>query len=154
MRILFIAAEAAPLAKVGGLGDVVGSLPGALNQIGHDVRLIIPRYGAIDIPQFSVKTVIRSLDVQVGQAIEPVALQVTNLPNGITVYLVDSPNFSASTEVYTSDDLQRFLLFCRAVLQVLPKLKWQPDVVHCHDWHTALVPMWLHEAHPDYTSLQ
>jgi len=153
MKILFVAAEAAPLAKVGGLGEVIGSLPKALNRIGHDVRLIIPKYGTIDPDKYHMKSVIDELNVQDMQAVKPVILRVTTLPEEVTVYLVDSYDFSSSCEIYGRDDLQRFLLFCRSVVGVLPRLDWQPEIIHCHDWHTALIPMWLNRSNSRYASI-
>jgi starch synthase len=153
MKILFVAAEAAPLAKVGGLGEVIGSLPKALNRIGHDVRLIMPRYGTIDPVKYHIKSVIDDLDIQNTQAVKPITLRVTTLPEGVTVYLVDSYDYSISCEIYGKDDLQRFLFFCRAVVEIMPRLDWQPEIIHCHDWHTALIPMWLNKSNSCYASV-
>ena len=153
MRILFVAAEATPLAKVGGLGDVIGSLPKALNLLGHDVRVIMPRYGIIDVAKYQVTTVIDNLIVQTMKVSKPVALRLAELPQGIKIYLVDNDDFSNSQEVYGKNDLQRFFFFCQAVLEILPKLEWQPEIVHCHDWHTALIPWWLKKSNYRYSSV-
>lgn len=153
MKILFVAAEAAPLAEVGGLGEVIGSLPKALNQLGHDVRLIIPRYGTIDAAQYPMESVIEGLNIQNMQATKSLNLRVTKLPDKIMAYLVDGHDFSRSCEIYGRDDLQRFLFFCRSVVEMLPKLDWQPEIIHCHDWHTALIPMWLSKNNSRYTSV-
>jgi len=153
MKILFVAAEVAPLAKVGGLADVIGSLPKALSELGNDVRVMMPRYGVIDAVKYPVMPVIDDFNVRVMKTTKPVALKATDLSDKVKVYLVDSDDFSSSSEVYGKGGLERFFLFCRAVLEILPGLNWQPEIVHCHDWHTALIPLWLRENGYHYVSL-
>jgi len=144
MRILFVAAESTPLVKIGGLADVVGSLPKALTHLGHDVRVMLPRYGVIDI-NGKMQSVIDDLYVEMPEGKSPFTLQLADSFGEIIFYLVDNPEFSSSDKVYGPDELRHFLLFDKAVVKLLPELEWEPDVVHCHDWHTALVPMWLKE---------
>ena len=153
MRILFVAAEVTPLAKVGGLGDVVGSLPKVLRQLGHDVRIIMPRYGLIDASRYPLSHVLDNLSIRGIKTRSPVSLKVTELNDAVVVYLVESDVFSSSSEVYGKDDLKRFLFFCRTVFGALDKLDWQPDVVHCHDWHTALIPLWLKRSESEYATV-
>ena len=153
MKILFVAAEATPLVKVGGLADVIGSLPKALVEIGHDVRVIMPRYGIIDPANFTTSPVIGNLNIAVMRRTEQVSLKVTELGSKVKVYLVGGDDFRNSIEVYGKGELERFLLFCRAVLDILPKLDWQPEIVHCHDWHTALIPLWLKKNNCHYASI-
>lgn len=143
MEVLFVAAEGTPLVKVGGLADVIGSLPKALNQSGHDVRIMLPRYGIIDTDRFPLLPVIDDVRLQVVTKEKKVSLKVTELWDKVKVYLVDSDDFSNSGEVYGKADLERFLLFCRSAFDMLSRLDWQPEVIHCHDWHTALIPMWV-----------
>ena len=140
MKVLFVAAEATPLVKVGGLADVIGSLPKALVEMGHDARVIMPRYGIINAADFQISPAIDSFDIEALKMAEAVSLGLTELGGGVKVYLVDSDEFCSSTEVYGKNELRRFFLFCRIVLDILPKLDWQPDIIHCHDWHTALIP--------------
>lgn len=153
MKTLFVAAEVAPLAKVGGLADVIGSLPKALSELGHDVRVMMPKYGIIDATRYPMTPVIDNFNIQVMKTTRPVALKVTNFTDNVKVYLVDNDDFSNSSEVYGKDGLKRFFLFCRAVLEILPRLDWQPEIVHCHDWHTALIPLWLKRSGYGYVSL-
>jgi starch synthase len=148
MKVLFVAAEAAPLVKVGGLADVVGSLPRALNELGHDVRVMMPGYGVIDMAKLSATTVIDALKIP--QADSDVSLKLVNLSSELKVYLVDSPVFSGSRFIYGRDDLERFLLFCRSVVEVLKVMDWQPDIIHCHDWHTGLIPLLLKAGNHGY----
>ncbi len=154
MKVLFVAAEAVPLVKVGGLADVVGSLPKALNRLGHDVRLMMPRYGLMDSVRYPMTPLADSaVSVKVMKSKKSVTVKVTEIGDNVQVYLIDSDDFSNTTEVYAKGELERFLLFCRAVVEVLPKLDWQPEIVHCHDWHTALVPLWLKKNDYHYVSI-
>ena len=153
MKVLFVAAEVAPLAKVGGLADVIGSLPKALSSLGSDVRVMIPRYGVIDAVKYPVLPVIDGFNVRVMKTTKSVALKATDLADKVKVYLVDSDTFSGSSEIYGEGNSARFFLFCRAVLEILPRLDWQPEIVHCHDWHTALIPLWLKRNDYHYVSL-
>jgi starch synthase len=147
MKVLFVAAEAAPLVKVGGLADVVGSLPLALNELGHDVRVIMPRYGAIDMTKLSATTAIDSLNIP--QMDIDVSLKLAELSSRLKIYLIEHPDFSGSRFIYGRDDLERFLLFCRSVVEALKLLEWQPEIIHCHDWHTGLIPLLLKTGNSD-----
>jgi starch synthase len=139
MKILFAAAEAYPLAKVGGLGDVAGSLPKALQALGHDVRIAIPRYGIIR----ETKEDLGSFPVTLGRRAEEARLR-TSAIDGVPVYLVDKPDLYGRPKVYEyEDDGNRFGFFCKALLDLLPKAGFWPDVLHCNDWHTALAPAFL-----------
>lgn len=153
MKVLFVAAEAAPLVKVGGLADVIGSLPKALGELGHDVRVMMPKYGFIDNVQYPMTSVISGLNVSMMNTEKPVSLKVTELKSKMKVYLIDSDELAVSGEVYGKDELRRFLMFCRAVVDVLPVLDWQPQIVHCHDWHTGLIPMWLRRNGTPYATV-
>lgn len=143
MRVLFVASEASPLAKVGGLADVIGSLPSALTRAGNDVRVMIPRYGCTNVSQYPVVTVKERFDVPVLGKPEPASLAVTTIRCEVPIYLLGNSRYFGDYEVYGSNDLRRFLFFSRAVCEVLPQMDWQPEIVHCHDWHTALAVMWL-----------
>lgn len=153
MRVLFVASEATPLAKVGGLADVVGSLPKALTGLGHDVRVIIPKYGSIDVKQFSVTTVKDDFKLSILGETQPVTLKVTTTKDKVPVYMIENRKYFGGKEVYSNNDLERFFFFSRAVFEVLPQLDWQPEIVHCHDWHAALVVMWQKKAGYPYASI-
>jgi starch synthase len=145
LKVLFLAAEAVPFAKVGGLADVAGALPKALRALGHDVRLMIPRYGSIRSDRFHFEKVGKPFPVPTGPNEECVHLVRTETEDGVPVYLVwDEKFFSPRERVYGfDDDPQRFAFFGRAAISALPLLGWMPDVVHANDWHTAVVPTWL-----------
>jgi starch synthase len=142
-RLLFLAAEAVPFAKVGGLADVAGSLPRAIRALGHDVRLMMPRYGTIRSDQFHLEKIGEPFHVPVGPGEECVHLIGTTLDGGVPVYLLwNEQYFSSGFE----DDAQRFAVFGQASLAALRLLDWKPDVIHTNDWHTGLVPTWLDTA--------
>jgi starch synthase len=144
LRILFISAEVAPYAKVGGLADVAGSLPKALRALGHDVRVIMPRYGQIDPSQYGLQPVLDAFQVSFPDREEPASLWQTTLDGGVPVYLVESEHYFAREAIYGyQDDGERFLFFSRAALEVPRQLDWQPDILHCNDWHTAIIPCLL-----------
>jgi len=145
LKILFLTAEAVPFAKVGGLADVAGSLPKALRGLGHDVRLMMPRYGTISSDEFQLEKIGEPFRVPAGGGKEYVHLIGSTMGEDIPVYLLWNEHYFTSREkVYGfEDDAQRFAVFGRGVLQAMRMLDWRPDVIHANDWHTAVVPTWL-----------
>ncbi len=137
LKVLFVASEAAPFAKTGGLGDVIGSLPKALKQQDIDIRVIIPKYSSIPA-EFSKQMVKRAaLTVPVGWRRQYAGLYELNY-QGITWYFIDNEYYFKRDSIYGFyDEAERFAYFCRSVLKVLPQLGFMPDVIHCHDWQTG-----------------
>lgn len=150
MRILFAASEAHPYASTGGLAGVAGSLPGALAENGHSVSLVMPFYGSVRKPD-DLEWVDHGLVTSAG---ETFGLARTVHPElGFTVYLVSREEYFARDGVYGPgpgssypDNSARFSFFCRAVAALSQGLPESPDVVHCHDWQTGLVPVYLRNA--------
>ncbi len=150
MRILVIAAEAAPFAKTGGLADVAGSLPKALAALGHDVRVVMPAYLGIEEAARSGRWGITSdptvLRVPVGGGFVTAGVFRTVLPgSSVPVYFIAERHLFGRPEVYGyPDDAYRFAFFSRAALDLLvAALGWRPDVVSVHDWHAAPAIAWL-----------
>jgi len=143
VKVLFLAAEATPFTKVGGLADVAGALPKALRRLGVDVRVVIPRYGALQDTGYDFRRV-GSLAVPIGSGEEHALLLETNA-DGVPIYLLwNDQYFSNRERVYGfNDDPQRFTFFSRGILAMLEMLDWQPEVIHANDWHTAPVLAWL-----------
>lgn len=145
LKVLILAAEIVPFAKVGGLADVVGALPKALQALGHDVRLIMPRYRQVDTERFQLKTIFDSVPVRMGSFQVPVSVCEGEIGDHIPVYMIDAPRYFDRENIYGyTDDGERFILFCRAALEAVRTLNWSPDIVHCNDWHTGIVPNWMH----------
>jgi len=148
LKILFATSEAHPLMKTGGLADVSGSLPPALQHLNNDVRLIMPAYPAAVEKAIPVKTI---ASLKLPGLTEPVRLLSGTQANQVPLYLVDAPGlFDRAGNPYTNaaghdwvDNAERFTLFCRTIVAVAMNradLGWQPDMVHCNDWQTGLVP--------------
>lgn len=143
LKVLFVAAECAPFYKVGGLADVVGSLPQALQALGHDVRVIIPRYRPIDARRYAVKRVDRFIDVPTGDAARTTEVVESNF-TGVPTYFVWDERFFGRDKVYGEpDELMAYVFFSRAVIEFLRVSEWTPDVLHAHDWHTGPALMYL-----------
>jgi starch synthase len=148
VRILFAAAEASPYAKVGGLGDVAAALPKALARLGHDVRLLLPRSRGV---LADMRQVAWEEELAYGDGVALVRALAGTLPGSdppVAVHLLDAPPF-AQAEIYGGDDEgDRFALFANAVLfDAITEAATTPDVVHVHDWHTALAPVLLRARH-------
>jgi starch synthase len=153
MKILMTASEAVPFAKTGGLADVVSSLSLALAKLGHEVRIVLPRYYNIDRGRLT--PIEGPLGVPMGGREEWSAVYGTELPgsikkNPVQVYFIDHEQFFGRDGIYGVpwepdflDNPRRFTFFSRAVFQLCRKLNWYPDVLHAHDWPTALVPVFL-----------
>jgi starch synthase len=150
LKILLLATEVVPFAKTGGMADVTGALPKAIRALGHDIRLAMPRYGRISPAQFQLQEAIPAFDVPMNHASEPASLMQATIAPDIPVYMVENARLFDRAGLYMyPDDAERFIFYCRAILEALRHLDWQPDVIHCHDWHTAIVPNWLKTIYKD-----
>ena len=143
MRILYVTGEAFPFCKTGGLADVAGSLPPALAKSGDQVAVILPLYGQIGQQWRQQMTFRRYIYVDLGWRHEYCGLFSLE-SRGVTWYFVDNEHYFARSRLYGEfDDGERFAFFSKAVIDLLPSLDWMPDVLHCNDWQTALVPIYL-----------
>ncbi len=145
LKILFLSAEVAPFAKRGGLGDVAGALPKALSAMGHDVRVAMPAYAAIEQGYPGVTAWHRGMIVPMGAGGINAGIYQGTLPDSDTpIYFVAERNLFDRDEIYGyNDDPYRFAFFSRAALQIARELNWRPDVIHAHDWHAAPALTWL-----------
>ncbi len=143
-KILIVASEAAPFIKSGGLGDVAGSLPKALRALGNDVRLVIPRYTAIkDETMYGVEY-LGEFPVRLSWRTQTAKILVK--PGEVPVYFIENDFYFGRGGLYGyGDDNERFAFFAKAVLDMLAMLDFYPDVIHCNDWQTGPVCMYLKE---------
>ncbi len=157
MKILFAASEALPFAASGGLADVLGSLPAALSEHDCDCRVVIPMYR-------SVKPELRNKMKYIGDVTVDVAWRkqycgVYTINHGSVVYyLIDNPYYFMRDGMYGFyDDCERFVFFSRAVLEILPLIEWKPDIIHCNDWQTAMIPVYyevMYKYHREYEGIK
>ena len=158
MKILFVASESVPFVKTGGLADVVGALAPVLAKQGHDVRVIIPQFSAI--PQEWVSKMEHAVDfeVQLGWRRQYCGIEMLK-KDGVIWYFMDNKYYFGRPYIYGmgGDEYERFGFFCRGVLNMLPLIDFQPDVIHAHDWQSGMVPALLkiQYAHlPFYTKIK
>ena len=155
MNIVFATAEVSPLAKTGGLGDVCGSLPKALAKLGHHVTIFMPFYRQarhwLERTNATVHQVLPTTTIAwANWAAEATYLRTTLPGTDITIILVANDVFFEREQIYgpsdfdVDDSLLRYIFFCRAVIRGCELLDLSPDILHCHDWHTALIPAYLH----------
>lgn len=148
MRICFVTSELAPLAKVGGLADVSGALPRELLGLGHDVRVYLPLYRRLRETGVALAPdpALQSIPLQLGRRTFHYSVFTTRLAGSDhEVRLVDCPALYDRPGIYTQDDDEhlRFLMLTRAAIECCQRTQWAPDVLHCHDWQTALTPLYL-----------
>jgi starch synthase len=145
LRILLVASEMEPFAKTGGLADVLGALPRALEAMGHDVRVFLPKYrGVAEAAGGSLNPVLSELAVPIGDRTVPGAVLEGRLGR-VPVYFLAQDHYYDRPELYGDyvDNCERFTFLCRGVLGALPALGWMPQVLHAHDWQTGLIPVYL-----------
>jgi starch synthase len=159
LKILIATPEAVPFAKTGGLADVTGSLPKALSSLGHQVKVILPKYKMVDkrLPDgtsaYHFEEVEANLpDIPIGQEKQKIRLNRCQLPDfEIEFLFVVNDKYYDRDELYRdrttgfdyTDNAERFILFARGTLEVLKTLAWQPDIIHANDWQSALIPAYL-----------
>lgn len=142
MKVCFIAAEAAPFVKVGGLGDVIGSLPKALRELGIDARVVLPLYSSIDRERFGLKYSGYQF-VDLGWRHLYCGIFETVI-DGVPFYFIDNEQYFKRESIYgQADDGERFAFFSKAALEILPGVDFKPDIVNVNDWHTALSVIYL-----------
>lgn len=144
MKILFTASECVPFVKTGGLADVVGSLAPVLAAQGHDVRVVLPKYGSI--PEQYERLMIHTVDFEVNLGWRRQYCGVEQLElNGVTYYFMDNRYYFGRNYIYGmgGDEYERFAFFCRGVLNALPLIPFMPDLIHAHDWQAGMIPALL-----------
>jgi len=136
MKIFFCASEMVPFAKTGGLADVAGALPLALEELGHEIVITLPRYKMITDAKFKIKRVKEGVSL-------------TTAGKNIKVYLIENEQYFNRDTLYGDkagdfkDNLERFSFFCARSLELLKEIQFKPAIAHVHDWQAALIPVFL-----------
>ena len=150
MKIAFAASEVVPFAKTGGLADVCGTLPKELAELGNEVKVFMPKYYEINEHEYGHQydSLIGELKISIAGHTHSVHVFHGKLPNSnVNIYFVHYPKFFHRKKFYTEDwdEDERFILFSKAVIQIMQKLGWSPDIIHANDWQTGLIPVLLKE---------
>ncbi len=150
LKILYCTPEVTPFSKTGGLGDVSGSLPRALASAGCDVRIITPKYAGINESTYKLKKIAENITIRIGSRLEEGGIYEGKLQGGkVPVYFVSSGKYFNRKELYQEsgkdyeDNLERFSFFAMMTLNSMELPGWKPDIIHCNDWQTALIPVYL-----------
>lgn len=150
-KILFVASEGVPFIKTGGLADVVGSLPKCIDKQYFDVRVILPRYTCMKQEWKDKMRYLNHFYLDFHWKSEYVGIMEATV-DGVHYYFIDNEYYFSGSKVYTDDprwEIERYTFFSKAVLSALPVIGFQPDVIHCHDWQTGLIPVYLKERFHD-----
>ena len=165
LRILLMASEVAPFAKTGGLADVASALPRALLALGHDVRVLMPKYRGVERHAGDLKVAVPQIRVPLGDRTAEGALLMGRAPSQVPVYFLVHEHYYDRDGLYGTadgdywDNCERFVFFCRGALEALAALgeardgAWRPQVIHANDWQTGLVPVYLRTLHRDHRTL-
>ena len=163
LNVLFVVSECVPFIKTGGLADVAGALPIELKRLGADVRVILPKYGLIHHEYISKMKKIAEITVQIGWRQQYCGIEELEY-NGVTYYFIDNEYYFKRDTPYGHydvyghyDDGERFSFFCTAVLESLKAIMFIPKWIHCHDWHTGMIPFLISEKYrydPFYSSIK
>lgn len=164
-KVWYIASEVSPFAKTGGLGDVTGAFPKALKSNNQEIRVIMPKYKSINERKYILREVIRLKDIPVtiNNITRTINVKSAFLPDSkVQIYFVEIPEYFNRSGLYTDrasgkdfpDNAERFAYFCKGALETLKILSWRPDIIHCNDWQSALVPYYLHTVYKDDDFLQ
>lgn len=143
MNVLGISSEMVPYAKTGGLADVVGALPRYLRRNGHDVRVFVPLYDIVNTESLTLETVVERLEIRLG--VHTYHARVLRDLHNPAAYLVQCPALYARGSIYsaTGDEHRRFLTLCHVALQAAQRMRFAPDIIHCNDWQSAMMPLIL-----------
>jgi len=157
MKILFACSEAVPFSKTGGLGDVCGSLPAAIKKQWVGARVITPLYESVPKELRDQMTFVKAITVNLAWRKQYCGIYKARI-DGVTYILLDNEYYFKRPNLYGYyDDCERFAFFSKAVLDVLPHIDYEPDVIHCNDWQTAMVPVYLKRLYfcdPFYSSMK
>ena len=153
LRILYVASEINPFLETSAVADFVRKLPQAMQEKGMEIRILVPRFGLINERKNRLHEVVRlsGINIPVGEEEKPLVIKVASIPNAkLQVYFIDNEDYFHRKSVFFDkedkfyeDNDERAIFFCKGVMETVKKLGWAPDIVHCNDWMTSLIPMYL-----------
>ncbi len=153
LRILYVASEINPFLQTTQVADFIRTLPQAMQERGMEIRILVPRFGLINERKNRLHEVVRlsGINIAVGEEEKPLIIKVASIPNAkLQVYFIDNEDYFHRKSVFFDkenkfheDNDERAIFFCKGVLETVKKLGWSPDIVHCNDWMTSLIPMYL-----------
>jgi len=148
MKIAFVSSEAVPFVKTGGLADVAGALPKALQNLGCEVKVYMPKYSNVNETLFDLKFRhdIGEIPIKIADEIRIIKLYQGKLPDSnVNIIFIDCPYYYHRKDIYTNDtdEDERFILLCKGVIEAMRIEKWAPDIIHCNDWQTGLIPLYI-----------
>jgi len=153
LRILYVASEINPFLQTSEVANFVRALPQAMQEKGMEIRILVPRFGLINERKNRLHEVVRlsGINISVGEEEKPLIIKVASIPNAkLQVYFIDNEDYFQRKSVFFDkqnkfyeDNDERAIFFCKGVLETVKKLGWAPDVVHCNDWMTSLIPLYL-----------
>lgn len=153
LRILYVASEINPFLQTSAVADFVRKLPQAMQERGMEIRILVPRFGLINERKNRLHEVVRlsGINIAVGEEEKPLVIKVASIPNAkLQVYFIDNEDYFHRKSVFFDkndnfykDNDERAIFFCKGVLETVKKLGWTPDIVHCNDWMTSLIPLYL-----------
>ena len=153
LRILYVASEINPFLQTSDVADFVRQLPQAMQERGMEIRILVPRFGLINERKNRLHEVVRlsGINISVGEEEKPLVIKVASIPNAkLQVYFIDNEDYFHRKSVFHDkenkffeDNDERAIFFCKGVIETVKKLGWAPDIVHCNDWMTSLIPLYL-----------
>ena len=153
IRILYVATEINPFLQTSEVADFVRKLPQAMQERGMEIRILVPRFGLINERKNRLHEVVRlsGINISVGDEEKPLVIKVASIPNAkLQVYFIDNEDyfhrksvFHDKNDKFYEDNDERAIFFCKGVIETVKKLGWEPNIVHCTDWMTSLIPLYL-----------
>jgi starch synthase len=146
LRILYVASEINPFLQTSDVADFVRKLPQAMQEKGMEIRILVPRFGIINERKNRLHEVVRlsGINIAVGDEEKPLIIKVASIPNAkLQVYFIDNEDYFHRKSVFHEDNDERAIFFCKGVIETVRKLGWGPDIVHCNDWITSFIPLYL-----------
>ncbi|MFN0203163.1 MAG: glycogen/starch synthase [Bacteroidia bacterium] len=154
LRILYVTSEIEPFLKLTSAADIIRPLPQKFQEKGHDIRIFMPKFGVINERRNRLHEVVRlsGINIRVAGEEKPLTIKVASIPNAkLQVYFLDNEDYfkrkSAITDPtdnsFHADNDERAIFFCKGVIETVKKLGWAPDIIHCHDWMTSFLPVYM-----------